>query len=175
MRRRTPFTATRPHHCMPRWISRCSIAILLMLGLPHAQADSPALSAPLKAYTGRIVYIDFWASWCGPCAKSFPWLNLMQAKYGDRMSFVGVDVDADSAAAKNFLSQHQANFDVLYDPSGQLAEHYHIEGMPSAVILDANGVVVHQHSGFRDDATGGYEAAIRRAVDEPSTSAGFNQ
>ncbi len=142
-----------------------------MLGAADASADT-VLAAPLKAYAGRVVYVDFWASWCGPCAQSFPWLNRMQAKYGDRLSIVAVNLDTDSAAAKDFLSRHPAHFDVLYDPAGQLAERYRIGGMPSAVILGADGAVVHQHSGFRDADIGDYEAAIGSAVNTSSTSTG---
>lgn len=127
---------------------------------PGAPDAPPALSA----YAGRVVYLDFWASWCGPCAESFPWLNAMRAKYGERLAIVGVDVDTDAKAADAFLAKHPAQFDILRDPKGALPEHYRIEGMPSAVILDAGGHVLHQHSGFHPQKTAEYEAAIDAAL-----------
>ncbi len=128
-----------------------------------ASADE-SLPAPLAAYAGKIVVLDFWASWCGPCAQSFPWLNQMQARYGKQLSIVGVDVDAQASDGQAFLARHPAQFDVLHDPKGELAERYHIAGMPSTVILDAAGHVIHQHSGFHATQTSDYEAALRQAL-----------
>ena len=138
-------------------------AVLGLAPLVAVAADAPP-PAPLAAYSGKVVYVDFWASWCGPCAESFPWLNQMQAKYGSDLAIVGVNVDTDAKAADRFLTQHPARFDILRDPAGALPEHYKIEGMPSSVILDANGRVLHQHSGFRSAKAEEYEAAIRAAL-----------
>ena len=143
------------------------IALSLLTGAAAQAGGEPEALAP---YAGRVVYLDFWASWCGPCAQSFPWLNRMRAQYGDRLNIVAVNVDSDSTAAKAFLQRHPAHFDVLYDPAGALAERYHIDGMPSSVIVDASGHVVHQHSGFFDARSGEYEAAIRKAIDTPATT-----
>jgi thiol-disulfide isomerase/thioredoxin len=143
-----------------------------MLGTASTPADNAALPVPLKTYTGKILYIDFWASWCGPCAQSFPWLNQIQAKFGDRLTIVAVNVDTDTASAKAFLSRHPAAFDVVYDPAGELADRYHINGMPSTVILAADGHLLHQHSGFYDAKTGDYEAAIRDALQKSTPSTG---
>lgn len=149
-----------------------TLSIVLMLSSGVARASNDALPAALAPYAGKILYVDFWASWCGPCAQSFPWLNEMQAKYGKQLSIVAVNVDAQTGDAKSFLGRHPAQFDVVYDAKGELAERYHIDGMPSAVILDTSGHVIHQHSGFRSAQTTDYEAAIRKAIDTPATSSG---
>ena len=149
-----------------------ALAVVAMLVSASVLADDEALAAQLKAHAGKIVYVDFWASWCGPCAQSFPWLNQMQAKYGDRLAIVAVNLDSDAAAAQAFLKLHPAHFEVLYDPAGQLAERYRIDGMPSTVILDAGGHIAHQHSGFLDARRGDYEAAIRSVIDSSSISTG---
>lgn len=142
---------------------RLFAAVLLSLAATGAYAADP-LPPALSAYEGKVVYLDFWASWCGPCGESFPWLNEMQAKYGKDMTIVGINVDADARAADKFLQKHPARFDIVKDPAGQLPEHYRIEGMPSAVILDGRGRVLHQHSGFRPEQKQEYEAAIRAAL-----------
>lgn len=140
---------------------RLAIIALAFFAVTATAADTPP---ELSAYDGRIVYLDFWASWCGPCAESFPWLNEMQAKYGRSLAIVGVDVDTDARAADAFLAKHPAAFDIVRDPKGALPERYTIEGMPSAVILDASGRVLHRHSGFRRADASEYEAAIRAAL-----------
>lgn len=138
---------------------------LVALTSAAAPAEDDAVPAPLRGYAGRVVYVDFWASWCTPCAESFPWLNRMQAKYGPRLAVVGVSVDTEARDRQAFLARHPAQFDIVADPQGALAERYRIEGMPSAVLLDADGRVLHRHSGFRQHETAAYEAAIRHALD----------
>ncbi|MDR3416577.1 MAG: TlpA disulfide reductase family protein [Nevskia sp.] len=151
----------------PPWIGS-ALSIILALGAASAHAANVSLAGPLQAYAGKVVYVDFWASWCGPCAESFPWLNAMQTRYGNRMAIVAVNVDADTTAAKAFLTRHPADFAVVYDPAGSIAEQYHIDGMPSTVILSADGRVIHQHSGFFGSKATDYEAVIRNIVDSPT-------
>jgi cytochrome c biogenesis protein CcmG, thiol:disulfide interchange protein DsbE len=141
---------------------RLMVAVLLLLSAASAGAAEPP--AALAAYKGKLVYVDFWASWCTPCAESFPWLNRMHDKYGADLAIVGVNVDTDATAADRFLARHPARFEILRDPAGALPEHYKIEGMPSTVILDASGRVLHRHSGFRPAQAEEYEAAIRAAL-----------
>lgn len=135
----------------------------LLLLLSASVSASPATDA-LRPFEGRPVYIDFWASWCVPCAQSFPWLNQMQARHGDRIRFVGVNVDEHRQDADRFLTRHPADFTLLFDPSGALASHFQLQGMPSAVILDAEGRLIWQHSGFRSADTAEYENAILEAL-----------
>ncbi len=139
-----------------------------VLALP-ASAAAPALPAvatadALKPYAGKVVYVDFWASWCTPCAESFPWLNTLKEKFGPQLTVVGVNVDESDAASARFLKRHPANFDVIRDAEGKIAEHYNIPGMPTSLILDEQGQVVHVHAGFRPEDVNEYEAAIRAAL-----------
>jgi len=170
-----PLSPRRSLASFARW-ARAQLPRAALIGaaltMGCAQAADVALPAPLAPYAGKLVYVDFWASWCGPCAQSFPWLNEMQAKYGKQLAIVAVNLDAQSADAQAFLGKHPAKFDVVYDAQGQLAERYHIAGMPSSVILDANGHVIHQHAGFRSAQAADYEAAIRQALNTASASTG---
>ena len=147
---------------------RLILAVLMLLSA--ASAAAAELPAPLAAYKGKLVYLDFWASWCGPCAESFPWLNRMQEKYGADLVVVGANVDTDARAADAFLKKHPARFEIVRDPAGALAEHYKIEGMPSSVLLAPDGRVLHQHSGFRSHQIAEYEAAIRAALPREEAS-----
>ena len=144
---------------------RLLIAMMLSCCALAAHAAGPATLPPaLAAYQGKLVYLDFWASWCGPCAESFPWLNRMHEKYGADLVVVGVNVDTDAKAADGFLKKHPARFDIVRDPQGKLPELYAIEGMPSSVLIGPDGRVLHQHSGFRTTQAVEYEAAIRAAL-----------
>lgn len=142
---------------------RLFAAVVMLLSALSARAAG-TLPKPLAPYAGKVVYLDFWASWCGPCAQSFPWLNQLQERYGDALTVVGVNVDTDGKLADGFLKKHPAAFAILRDPAGELPELYKIDGMPSSVILDGNGRVLHQHSGFRAEQVAEYEAAIRAAL-----------
>ncbi len=142
---------------------------LLSAGLTFSGATAQAASqnnlpAALMPYSGKVLYVDFWASWCVPCAQSFPWLNGVKARYGDRLQVVAVNVDENHGDAEGFLAKHAANFKIVYDPSGDIADRYRVAGMPSAVIIDRDGHVLHQHVGFREADTGTYESAIERAL-----------
>ena len=139
-------------------------AAALIAALSALSASAVELPAPLAPYAGKVVYLDFWASWCGPCAQSFPWLNQMQDKYGKDLTVVGVNVDTEAGAADKFLKRHPAKFDIVRDPKGVLPELYKIEGMPSSLLIDASGRVIHQHSGFRTTDVAEYEAAIKAAL-----------
>lgn len=140
------------------------LALAAMAASPAWPAGSPTPAEALKPYLGKVTYVDFWASWCGPCAESFPWLNQLKARYGDRLHVVGIDVDEDAEAGQRFLAKHPAQFPIIADRDGHLAASFAISGMPSAVILGADGHVVHQHSGFKSGRTADYEAAIEKAL-----------
>lgn len=142
--------------------------LILSASVPLQAAES---QVSLDAYRGGVTYVDFWASWCGPCAESFPWLNAMQAKYGAKgLHIVGVGVDSQSASADHFLKAHAPQFPIVRDPDGKLAERYAIEGMPYAVLLDAKGRVLSRHSGFRPAQTNEYEHAIQNALSAEETT-----
>ena len=140
------------------------VSILFVTAAKAAALPPPALQAVLAEAGGRPVYVDFWASWCVPCALSFPWLNSVLHRYGQELVIVGVNVDEKRADADRFLMRHPAEFALLFDPQGQIAGHYRLQGMPSAVLLSADGELLWQHSGFRKDEIPEYEAAIRSAL-----------
>lgn len=104
----------------------------------------------LASYKGKVIYVDFWASWCGPCAKSFPFLNEMHQQLHDQgLEIVGVNLDENSDDAKGFLTNYPANFTVLADVSKQCAKDFTVKAMPSSYIIDRKGTIHHIHMGFR--------------------------
>jgi thiol-disulfide isomerase/thioredoxin len=120
----------------------------------------------LEANGARLVWVDFWASWCAPCRRSFPWMNAMQQKYSaDGFSVIAVNVDKDRALAEEFLAEYPAQFPIHYDPSGTLAQAYDVQAMPSSFLMDAQGNVLASHYGFRLADASEYEAKIRAALE----------
>jgi cytochrome c biogenesis protein CcmG, thiol:disulfide interchange protein DsbE len=136
--------------------------LLLVSILLYAGLTSAGEPLDLSQHRGKVVLVDFWASWCEPCRHSFPWLNEMQAKYGDRLVIIGVNVDRERADAKRFLTQVPAQFQLIYDPAGELAAQYDVLGMPSSYVFDTAGKLVDKHIGFRKALRAEREAQLRQ-------------
>jgi len=131
------------------------------LSLPDAQGAAVAL-ADLR---GKVVYVDFWASWCGPCKRSFPWMNELARRYGERgFAIVAVNVDRKRADAERFLAQVPAQFTVVYDPAGETPAAWQVKGMPSSYLVGRDGRVVLVEQGFRDEQKGPVEDKIRELL-----------
>lgn len=107
--------------------------------------------ASLDKYNGKVVYLDFWASWCPSCRRSLSWLNDLQKKYGSRgLEIVAVNLDSDSEAALKTIRELQLDLPILFDPKGTTAESYQVKSMPSSYLLDPNGKVMAVYEGFKE-------------------------
>jgi thiol-disulfide isomerase/thioredoxin len=125
------------------------ILTLLLPGLVHASDIRDIKDFDLGQYQGKVVYLDFWASWCKPCQKSFPWMNDLMNKYpADKFQVVTINLDSNEQDMKTFLEHVPAHFTVFHDPSGQVAEKFKLPGMPTSFIIDQNGTAVKKHIGF---------------------------
>jgi len=121
--------------------------------------------AEVQKTKGQYIYIDYWASWCGPCRQSFPWMNALQAKLGPKgLKVVAVNVDAKRADADKFLSHTPAQFTIAYDPQGESAKKLAIKTMPTSMLVSPEGRVLFVHSGFRAEETLQLEAKISAAM-----------
>lgn len=119
----------------------------------------------LSDYRGKTVYLDFWASWCGPCKQSFPWMNDMQARYGAMgLRIVGINVDQRPEDARAFLKSTPANFDLVFDQIGKTPKIYAIKSMPTSVLIGPDGKVLHVHSGFKPDERIRLEQDVKQAL-----------
>ena len=126
-----------------------------------------AASLDLPSLRGRVVYLDFWASWCAPCRQSFPWMETLKRTYsGQGLEIITVNLDMDRADADRFLKQFHPTFDVRFDPKGELAESYKVQGMPSSVLIDRHGVTRFTHVGFRPVDAAIYEGQLRELLAE---------
>jgi cytochrome c biogenesis protein CcmG/thiol:disulfide interchange protein DsbE len=155
--------ARSPGITMPRPI----YAFLILLALAGSARAEPA-AFDLEQYQGKVVYLDFWASWCKPCRQSFPWMDAMQKKYATQgLVVVAVDVDEVPAEGEAFLKLLPAGFTVVHDPKGELAARYQLIGMPSSFLIGRDGKVIEAHKGFYEDSPAKYEAGIQAALAAP--------
>lgn len=108
----------------------------------------------LHQHHGKVLYVDFWASWCGPCAQSFPFLNDLNREFSAKgLHVIGVNVDESAEDAQSFLAKHPASFNIAADASGQCPKNFGVKAMPSTYLIDRNGVVRYTHLGFRTGET----------------------
>jgi thiol-disulfide isomerase/thioredoxin len=139
------------------------LAVLLLTATARA-ANAPVLD--LKAEAGKVVVVDFWASWCVPCRRSIPWLNEMQAKYaGMGLVVIGVNVDAERPLADQFLAETPARFRILYDAEGRLPKEYGVQGMPSSFVFDRSGKLAGKHIGFQNGRREEYEQLLVKTLE----------
>lgn len=105
-----------------------------------------------KDFQGKVLYLDFWASWCIPCKKSFPFMNQLLTRYdSDKFQVVAVNMDAFREDADEFLKNIPANFPVYENPKETLALKLNLPGLPVAYIVNAKGEIVAKHTGFNDE------------------------
>lgn len=132
---------------------------------PDIELPGSSAAARLSELRGKLVYLDFWASWCGPCRLSFPWMNQLHANHRQRgLLVLAVNVDARRADADAFLARHPAQFALAFDPAGESARRFAIKGMPSSTLIDRQGQVLFVHRGFRTDEAAALESRIVAAL-----------
>lgn len=148
--------------------------IIFSLFIAHSAYSTPVNSIPLTTdngpiklsdYKGQIVYLDFWASWCIPCRKSFPWMNSIQKKYADKgVKVIAVNLDQEHRKAKIFLEKIPANFTIVFDPEGISAKAFEVKGMPSTYLIDRDGNIFFSHVGFREKEIPAMENKIKQIL-----------
>lgn len=137
------------------------IVFLLSSVAPPLSADT---GFDLENYAGYVVYVDFWASWCTPCRASFPFMQEMAAQYGDSLVIAAINVDKNRDDADQFLAPFDINFDIFYDPKGELAESFDVKGMPTSYLYDRDGKLIGSHIGFKKKDIASLETAIVGAI-----------
>ena len=116
----------------------------------------------LSAAAGEVLLVDFWASWCPVCPHAFLFLNELERDFGGRgLRIVGVSVDEDLDAVREFLGAHPAAFDVVVDPTGSCPAAFGVEGMPASYLIDATGRIRLMTEGFKEEEA----HALRREVE----------
>ncbi len=151
------------------------LTLSLVGGVYAADKGDKAINIPLQLlennksgkttginnYQGKLVYLDFWASWCGPCRKSLPILNEIRSQYAAQgFEVVAVNVDENLDDALGFLEKYPVDYPILLDPKGKMPQAYKIQGMPTAYLIDKTGKIIYKHVGFKEKDRKKIEALI---------------
>jgi cytochrome c biogenesis protein CcmG/thiol:disulfide interchange protein DsbE len=148
-------------------LTSCAIAMTTASTAVAEPINTPSVAAPLlRNLQGKVVLLDFWASWCGPCRQSFPWMSELQRRYGSDLVVLAVNVDQDRALAEQFLKATPAAFRIEYDPAGALATQFDVTSMPTSFVIDRHGQVRERHRGFREAQRAEREHTIAKLLKE---------
>lgn len=155
--------------------------VLSMLVLPmNVQALTIGQTAPdftlknrqgknlnLTEQRGKVMLVNFWASWCGPCRKEMPVLQNLQDKYADLgVEVWGINVEQENQAGKDFLADLDLSFSIFFDQKNKLSATYQVEAMPTTVIIDRDGVVRYVFRGYKNGYEKKYAKAIKKLIRE---------
>ncbi len=153
--------------CLPLLVQAAPVSV----GQQAPAIDLPLLPAgpkniQLADLRGKVVYVDFWASWCGPCRVSFPLLEKMRTELSPRgFEILAINVDEFVEDALKFLMERPVSYLIAYDPQGATPQAYGIRGMPTGFLIDRTGVVRKVHQGFRKSDAGKLRAEIVKLLD----------
>lgn len=141
----------------PRLIRFMALSSLFLTGSTTSLFCYAEKTLNLNEHKGKVVYLDFWASWCGPCRLSFPFMETLQKSYGSKgLDVVTINLDADTQSAEKFLTELHSRLPVIFDPNGKLAEQFNVEDMPTSIIIDREGQIKFVHQGFHEAKTDEY-------------------
>jgi cytochrome c biogenesis protein CcmG/thiol:disulfide interchange protein DsbE len=136
-------------------------------GLIGAPAPDFALSPPAgggaispSAFKGQVLIVDFWATWCAPCKKSFPAYQALVDEFGGKLAVIGVSVDDDSSGIEKFRSETGVKFPLVWDEGQAVSGTYKPGTMPTSFVIDKAGIVTAIHEGFHE----GDEATLREKI-----------
>jgi thiol-disulfide isomerase/thioredoxin len=158
-----------------RRVTFAAIAALLPVPMALAADAPPPCALTLSTgqavgfdqFRGQVLYVDFWASWCGPCLLSFPFMNELQHTYaGKGLHVLAINMDEKPADAARFLDQHPATFDVASGPNGKCAKDLGVATMPTSFLVDRKGAIRLVHKGFRPGDVDELKAKLDELVAE---------
>jgi thiol-disulfide isomerase/thioredoxin len=144
---------------MKQALLKLSILATLMFSI-----SSHAAELDLSKYKGKVIYLDFWASWCGPCKESFPWLNQLQKDHPN-IKIIGINLDKNKIDAEKFLKSNPADFEIIYNPEANLANTFKVKGMPYSVIFNKDGKPIFNHIGFSAKKSNKYVKEIESLLE----------
>ncbi len=151
------------------WLALAAAASALEAGDPAPDFQARSVvgdgQVALHALRGKVVLVDFWASWCAPCNAAMPQLEALSKEFpADQFAIVGVNVDTKLADARRALERRGVSYPNASDPEGKLPKRFGLETMPSSYLIDREGVVRFVHRGFRGGDIEKLRAQVRKLV-----------
>jgi thiol-disulfide isomerase/thioredoxin len=135
---------------LPLWVQAAGVSVGQAAPAVRLPDLSGAGDVSLESLRGKVVYLDFWASWCGPCRVSFPQLEQLRNELGPKgFEVLAINVDEVEADARRFLSEVPVSYPVVRDAAGVTPQAFGILGMPTGYLIDRQGMVREVHQGFR--------------------------
>ncbi len=135
---------------------------------PDFDLPGKQVNVKLSDSKGKLVYLDFWASWCGPCRQSFPWMNALQEKYRSQgFEIIAINLDTNYQDAQKFLAVTPAKFTVAFDSKGLTPRQYGVKGMPTSYLVSREGKIIFQHTGFNASDRDKLEQEIQPFLEQP--------
>ena len=137
----------------------CSTLLLPAASAPAVGQALPKLAdllpgAKLPATAGKVVLVDFWASWCAPCEASFACMGRLHEKYAAKgFVIIGIGVDDEAANYQTFASKQKPAFTLVHDVSHKAAAFFNPPTMPSSYLVDRKGTIRFIHKGFKRATT----------------------
>jgi thiol-disulfide isomerase/thioredoxin len=129
--------------------------------------DAEGTTIRLSAFSGNVLLVDFWASWCVPCKTSFPALDALYREYQPKgLEVVAVNLDERRKNADAFLAAHPHRMTVLFDPKGVAPEAFGVKGMPTSYLIDRSGTIRFTHMGYSGDVVASYRKEIGQLLEE---------
>ncbi len=129
--------------------------------------DLAGNNVQMSGLRGKVVLVDFWASWCGPCREEMPVLNRFHQRFASRgLVIVGVNIDREEPNMRRFLERTPVDFRIVHDGRHQVADRYAPPRMPSSYLIDKRGVVRFVHAGFRASDAREMEREIEQLLAE---------
>ena len=163
---------------MGKWIRAAALSSALVVSSmvgASTNAVAPTFTLPsragdnvsLESLKGKVVMLNFWASWCGPCRTEMPLLEQMHKRYSSLgFTMVGVNVEANTADAERWLKDTPVSFPVLFDRESKVSKMYDVSAMPSTVFIDRKGNIRYLHKGYKAGDEGEYLNQIRALLKE---------
>jgi thiol-disulfide isomerase/thioredoxin len=132
-----------------------------------ALKDLSGKAVKLAELKGKVVLVDFWASWCGPCRDELPVLDGLYKKYKDKgLVIIGVGLDRDADKLAKFLRALPLSFPIVHDQAGAVADKYEPPKMPSSYMIDRRGLIRHVHAGFKQSDKALFEQELNALLSE---------
>ncbi len=152
------------------------IIVAVMIPIVTAKSDLVGQQAPdftlrsnqgdnkkLSEYRGKVVLINFWASWCGPCQQELPKLSELKDLHDEYdFELLAINIDEEPKKALRLIKKLGLNFPVLFDEEKQVSKTYDIDAMPMTVIIDRHGEIRYMHRGYKESYVGVYQEQIKK-------------